>query len=247
MVARWVGERAARSETDTPQIGMTEIGTPEMFCYPKATQQLLDDSTWNMENWLVMKSGRAFVNLERTAFLSGGGAAVNQPRGILSHPTVENANWSWGNIGHILTGVSSAISTTGADLINVLGALEDEYKANASWMMNRATLTAFRQVRAGAAGVNTPLLWQPSLIAGQPDTLMGFPLYTSSAMPVQATNANIVLFGDFAAAYTIVDRVGMRVVRDNITEPGFVKFHIYKRVGGNVVNFEAIKMIRCTA
>jgi len=245
ITASRIGESGTRAETSTPQIGKIEIPVREMYVYPKATQQLLDDSAWNFENWLVEKAGRGFSALERTEMAQGNGVAG--AKGLTAYTTIANASWAWGSVGIIHTGSVSAISATGAELINLIGGLEDEYKANAVFLMNRATLTSFRLLRVGTSAANMFLLWQPSLVAGVQDLLNGYPIYTSSGMPVQATNALIAAFGDIKAAYTIVDRMGVNVIRDNITSPGFVKFHIYRRSSAAVVNYEAYKLLKCAA
>lgn len=244
VVATRIGEVGTRVETATSQIGQTEIVPREMYVYPWATQQALDDATWNFEAWLANKAGRAFNNLEVTEFAQGNG--VLGARGITNYPTVLDNVWTWGNIGHILTGTSSVISATALDIPSVMSALDDKYKQNASWIMHPATLLAYRLLRDAAAGANVFLLWTPSLVAGAPDQLVGYPVYTTTGMPVQASLANIVLFGDIREAYTVVDRIGMNVIRDNITAPGRVKFHCYRRSSAAVTNFQAVKMIRCT-
>lgn len=243
MTASRIGESGTRAETSTPQLGKIEITPREMYVYPKSTQQLLDDSTWNFENWLVEKASRGFAALERTEMAQGDGVAG--AKGLTAYTTIANASWAWGSVGRIHTGSASAISATGAELINLIDALEDDYKANAVFIMNRATLTSFRLLRVGTSAANMFLLWQPSLIAGVQDQLNGYPIYTSAGMPVQASNAMIAAFGDFRAAYTIVDRMGVNVIRDNITSPGFVKFHIYRRSSAGVTNYEAYKLLKC--
>jgi len=245
MTASRIGEQGTRADTSTPQIGLIEIPIREMYVYPKATQQVLDDSDWDFESWLVKKAGRAFANLERTEMAAGDG--VLGARGITAYDKIADASWSWGKTGFITTGSASAISATGAELVNLAGALEDEYKASAAWIMNRATLTSYRLLRVGTSAANMFLLWQPSLVAGVQDTLNGYPVYTSAGMPVQASNAYIAAFGDFSEAYTIVDRKGINIIRDNITSPGFVKFHIYRRSTGGVTNYEAIKLLKCAS
>lgn len=245
MTASRIGEIGTRAETSTPQIGKIEIVPREMYVYPKTSQQVLDDAVWNFEDWLVKKASRAFINLERTEMTTGDGVAGSQ--GIAAAPTVLDASWAWGSLGRIHTGQAAAIGTTGAELINTVGALEEEYLPNACWLMNKATFTAYRLLRAGANAANMFLFWQPSLQAGVPDKFLDYPVYKSSGMPVQAANAQIAVFGDVGEAYTIVDRIGINVIRDNITSPGFVKFHIYRRSAGKVTNFEAVKVIRCAA
>jgi HK97 family phage major capsid protein len=245
MTASRIGEAGTRSETSTPQIGKITITPFEMYCYPKSTQQALDDGAWNFEEWLINKAGRAFTNLETTEMAAGDGVAGSQ--GLTGTPVVLDNVWAWGSLGRIHTGQAAVIGTVGAELVNTVDALEVPYLTNASWVMNKATFTSYRLLRAGANAANMFLFWQPSLQAGVPDKFMDYPVYKSNGMPVQATNAHIVAFGDIRAGYTIVDRIGINVIRDNITSPGFVKFHIYRRSAGKVTNFQAIKLIKCAA
>jgi len=246
MTATRIGEVATRVETSTPQIGQVEIVPREMYCYPWCTQQALDDSVWDFEAWLANKAGRAFNALEVTEFSTGNGVAG--ARGIADYPSVNEAttDWSWGNIGHCLTGTTSAVAVDGNDLVACMGLLDDAYQSNASWVMHPLTLVAYRNLRDAAGGGRTFLLWTPSLVPGTPDTLLGKPVYTSTGVAVQASLAYIAYYGDFREAYTIVDRIGVNIIRDNITAPGRVKFHTYRRNSGAVVNFQAMKMIRCT-
>lgn len=245
MTATRIGEAGTRSETSTPQIGKIIINPAEMYVYPKTTQAVLDDAAWNFENWLVEKAGRAFSALEKTEMAVGDGVAGSQ--GITSTSTVADASWAWGKLGYIVTGQAAAISTDGADLIGIVDALEDAYKANAAFMFNKAAFTSYRKLRAGANGANQFLFWTPSLQAGVPDKFLDYPVYKNTSMPIIAANAMIAAFGDFKAGYTIVDRVGINVIRDNITSPGFVKFHIYRRSSAKVTNFEAIKLLKVSA
>ena len=242
MTATRIGEQGTRSETATPQIGKITITPFEMYCYPKATQQALDDGIWNFENWLVNKASRAFSNLERTEMATGDGVAGSQ--GITGTDTVADANWVWKKLGFITTGQASAISTDGGDLISLVDSLQDQYLANAAFIMNKAAFTSYRKLRAGSGGANQFLFWTPSMQAGVADKFLDYPVYKNSAMPSVAANALIAAFGDFGAGYTIVDRAGINVIRDNITSPGFVKFHIYRRSAGKVTNFEAIKLLK---
>ena len=245
MTAIETTEAGTRSETATPGIGKITINPIEMYCYPKATQASLDDAIWNFENWLIGKAGFAFAALERARFATGNG--VTQSQGITMVDTVADANWAWKKLGFITTGQASAISTDGADLVSIVDALEDAYKANASWVFNKAAFTSYRKLRAGTSGANQFLFWTPSLQAGVPDKFADYPVYKSSDMPSVAANALIAAFGDFKVGYTIVDRMGMNVIRDNVTAPGFVKFHIYRRSKGQVTNFQAIKLLKVAA
>lgn len=245
MTAVRIGEAGTRSETTNPQIGKITIVPFEMYAYPKATQQVLDDAAWDMESWLVNKASRAFSNLERTEMLTGEGVSGSQ--GITGTNKIADASWAWGSLGFVTTGQASAISTDGGDLISMVDALEQQYLPNASWVFNKAAFTSYRKLRAGSNAANMFLFWTPSLQAGVPDRLLDYPIYKTSAMPSAAANAYIAAFGDFKAGYTIVDRIGMNVIRDNITSPGFVKFHVYRRSAGKVTNYEAIKLLKCAS
>lgn len=245
MTATRIGEAGTRSETSNPQIGKITITPFEMYVYPKTTQQALDDATWDFESWLANKAARAFSNLERTEMLTGDGVSGSQ--GITGTSKIADSSWAWGSLGFITTGQASAISTDGGDLISMVDALEPQYLAGASWVFNKAAFTSYRKLRAGTSAANMFLFWTPSLQAGVPDRLLDYPVYKTSAMPSAAANAYIAAFGDFKAGYTIVDRVGINVIRDNLTSPGFVKFHTYRRSAGKVTNFEAIKLLKCAS
>lgn len=248
MTASWVGETATRSETTNPKLFQANIPVHELYVMPKATQKLMDDAAVNIEQWLGMKAGRAFASAENTAFMTGVG--VGKPKGITAYSTIANASWTvssyWGYIGHIVSGSASALATTGADLADTVEALREEYRANAAWIMNSATKMVVRKLRAGTNAANQFLFWQPSYVAGQQDTLLGYPIYRSDAMPSEGSNTYPVAFGDFKAAYTIVDRIGVRVLRDPYSAKPYVSFYTTKRVGGAVVNFEAIKLVKCS-
>jgi HK97 family phage major capsid protein len=245
MTASRTAEAGTRSETSTPQVGKISIVAEEMYCYPKVTQRLLEDSAWDFENWLVGKASRAFSTLERTEMATGNGVGCSE--GITSPTTVADASWSWGKLGFVVTGQAAAISTDGGDLIGIVDALEDAYKANAAWVFNKAAFTSYRKLRAGANAANMFLFWTPSLQAGVPDRFLDYPVYKMSTMPIVAANAMIAAFGDFKAGYTIADRTVINVIRDNITSPGFVKLHMRRRSTGRVTNFEAIKLLKVSA
>lgn len=234
--AGWTSETGAVSETSTPQIAKRNIATHELYAQPKATQKLVDDSAIDIENWLSEKISDIFARKENTAFVSGDG--VGQPRGILTY----DAGTSWGEIEQVDSGTNGGVS--GDAIIELFYSLKDEYSKRASFLMNRSTVQSVRLLKETSTN---QYLWNPGLAAGAPDTLMGVPVYMAADMPVPDTDSLSIAVGDFKAAYQIVDRKGIRILRDPFTEKPFVKFYATKRVGGDVVNFEAIKLMKLSA
>lgn len=231
-VAGWTTETGSVSDTDTPEIAKKSIPVHELYAQPKATQKLIDDSAIDIEAWLAGKVSDIFARKENTAFISGNG--VGKPRGIL---TYENGT-SWGQIEQVSSASSGAV--TADSLIELFYSLKESYATRASFLMNRATIEDVRQLK----DQNNQYLWNPGLSVGAPDTLMGVPVHQAADMPVPQANSLSVAVGDFSSAYMIVDRAGVRILRDPFTDKPFVKFYTTKRVGGDVVNFEAIKLLK---
>lgn len=236
----WVGETAARNETTTPTLSELAFPTMELYAMPAATASLLDDSAVNIDEWLAEEVRIAFAEQEGTAFVSGDG--INKPQGFLSYTTVDNDIWSWGNIGTLSTGVASAFpaSDPGDVLIDLVYAVKSGYRANAHFVMNRASQAQVRKLKDG----DGTYLWQPSSEPGQAATLMGFPIAESEDMPDIGADSLSIAFGDFRRGYLIVDRVGIRVLRDPYSAKPYVLFYTTKRVGGGVQDFEAIKLLK---
>lgn len=233
--AAWTGEAGTVSETDTPQVGKRNIPAHELYAEPKATQKILDDASINVESWLSGKIAEHFSRKEATAFISGTG--VSQPRGILSY----SAGTTWGTIEQIASGTSSVVYAD--KLMEMFYSLKDAYTPNATWLMNRLIALQVRQLKDG----NGQYLWQPGLTAGNPDTLLSRPVKWAADMPVAASNSLSIALGDFKKGYQIVDRIGIRTLRDPFTAKPYVKFYTTKRVGGDVINFEAIKLMKLGA
>lgn len=229
----WTSETASISETNTAQIAKRNIPTFALYAQPKATQKLIDDAAIDIEAWLAEKIADNFSRKENTAFISGDG--VSQPRGILSY----TAGTTWGTIEQVASGTSATITPDG--LIKIYYALKDTYSKNATFLMNRTSVQAVRLLKEATTN---QYLWQPGLTLGQPDTLMGVPVAMATDMPVAAANSLSVAVGDFKSAYQIVDRQGIQVLRDPFTEKPYVKFYTTKRVGGDVINFDAIKLLK---
>jgi HK97 family phage major capsid protein len=241
----WVGETQTRSETGTPSVGMWEIPVHEIYAEPKQSQRFLDDAAVDVEGWLTGKVSARFSRQENSAFCVGNG--VNKPRGLTKYDTAATADSSraWGTVEHIASGASGDFGATDPSdkLIDIIYALKPEYRSNAKWLMPRAVQAKIRKFKDG----NDQYLWQPGLVAGQPASLMGYSIVEAEDMPALAANSLSLAFGNFQEAYTIVDRIGIRTIRDNVTLKGWVKFYTTKRVGGGVVNFEAYKLMKFAA
>ncbi len=237
----WVGETDARAETNTPQLGKWRIPAHELYAKPKATQKLLDDASINMEAWLAAKVSEKFARDESNAFVVGNG--INKPRGFLTYASGTTLP---GTIEQFATGASGALAAApdgGDALINALYGLKQQYRANATWFMNRATLKLVRKAKDSDGSY----LWSPGISAGQPATLLGYPVASFEDMPDPASGSLSIAVGDMREAYQIVDRIGIRTLRDPYSAKPYVEFYTSKRVGGDVVNFEAVKIIRLGA
>ena len=239
----WVAETAARPETDAPTLAELAFPTMELYAMPAATSALLDDSAVNIEEWIAEEVRVAFAEQEGTAFVTGNGTA--KPKGFLDYTKVDNATWSWGNIGFIKTGVNGAFAATnpGDKLIDLVYAVKSSYRANGTFVFNRASQAVIRKMKDGDGNY----LWQPAAKAGDPSMLMGYPVAESEDMPNLATDSYSVAFGDFRRGYLIVDRVGIRILRDPYSSKPYVLFYTTKRVGGGVQDFDAIKLLRFSA
>ena len=238
--AGWVGETEARAQTDAPKLAELEFPVMELYAMPAATSTLLDDAAVNIDSWLAEEVQTAFAEQEGTAFVTGDG--IRKPRGFLSYTAIDNANWSWGKLGYIATGVAGAFSASNPSdvLLDLVYSVKSGYRANAHWVMNRSTQAQIRKFK----DANGDYLWQPGIRAGQPPTLMNFPVAEAEDMPDVATDTFSASFGDFRRGYLIVDRLGVRVLRDPYTAKPYVLFYTTKRVGGGVQNFEAIKLLK---
>lgn len=236
----WVGEAAVREQTGTPTLAELTFPTMELYAMPSATQSLLDDSAVDIDQWISDEVRAAFAEQEGAAFINGTG--TSQPRGFLDYPQVENSAWVWGKLGTIATGATGdfAADAPADALINLIYAVKSGYRANAHFVMNRSTQSAIRKLKAE----DGTYIWQPANAPGQAPTLMGFPIAEAEDMPDMAEDVTAVAFGDFRRGYLIVDRVGIRVLRDPYSVKPYVLFYTTKRVGGGVQDFDAIKLLK---
>jgi HK97 family phage major capsid protein len=238
----WVGEYDSRSETSTPDIGEWEIFAHEMYAEPRATQQLLDDAAVDVEAWLIDKLRRRFRRAEESAFVTGNG--VKKPRGFLDYTMSTSAptGSDFEKIEYAATGASGDFN--GTDPANIFleiqGRLKTGYRGNAVWAMNRTTMAEARKLQDGQGAY----LLVPNFANPGEQMMLGHPVREWDDMPDIAADSFSIAFGDFREGYQIVDRTGMRLLRDPYTSKGKVKFYGTRRVGGGVVNFEALKLIK---
>ena len=241
--AGWVAETGSISQSSTPTLAALDFPAMELYAMPAATQMLLDDSQVDIEQWLADEVQIVFAEQEGAAFVNGDGSA--KPKGFLHYTNVADASWSWGNIGYIASGADGAFASSSPSdaLLTLAYAPKQAYRANGRWVMNRKTESAVRKFKDD----NGNYIWQPGAAAGQPATIFGYAVTEAEDMPDIASNSYSIAFGDFARGYLIVDRVGVRVLRDPYSAKPYVLFYTTKRVGGGVQNFEAIKLMKFAA
>ena len=238
----WVSETAGRAETDTPVF--TEIAPPfgELYANPAASQAMLDDAAFDVEAWLAQEIATEFARAEGAAFV--GGTGVNQPKGILAAPTSTALDGvrPFGTLQVVNSGAAGAFPGTDPEdrLIDLVQALRPPYRQGAVFVMNSATASAIRKFKTADGA----FLWQPGLVSGQPDTLLGYPLIEAEDMPDIGADSLSIAFGNFKAGYLIAERSETQILRDPFTNKPFVHFYATKRVGGQVVNSEAIKLMK---
>lgn len=239
----WVAESVARPQTGTPALAELSFPAMELYAMPAATQTLLDDAIVDIDQWIAEEVESAFAEQEGAAFVNGDG--VDKPKGFLAYPSVADASWSWGNIGTLKTGVAGAFAAANpADiLVDLVYALKAGYRQNASFVMNRKTQAAVRKFK----DTTGQYLWQPPAAAGAQATLLGFPVVEAEDMPNIATDAIAIGFGDFRRGYLVVDRAGVRILRDPYSAKPHVLFYTTKRVGGGIQDFAAIKGLKFSA
>ena len=238
--AGWATETDPSGETGTPTIERITIPLHELSALPKASQRLLDDSAFDIETWLAGRIADKFSRAEASAFVNGDG--VDKPTGFLTHSTAANGSEIWGELGHVVTGADGAFAATDpADaIIDLVYALGAQYRANGTFVMNSKTAGAVRKLK----DADGRFLWSDGLAAGEPARLMGYPVLIAEDMPDIASGSNSIAFGDFAAGYTVAERPDLRILRDPFSAKPNVLFYATKRVGGDVSDFAAIKVLK---
>ena len=239
----WVGEGDIRGETDTPEFREVVPPLGEIYANPAATQHMLDDAFFNVEEWLAGEIAEQIAEAEGEAFVSGNG--TNKPKGFVTYSTTAEADdvRAFGTLQHVPTGVDAdwPVSDPTDVLIDLVHALRPAYRQGASWVMNTNTVAAIRKFKDADGNY----IWREGdLTAGQPPRLLGYPVTEAEAMPDIASNSLSVAFGNFQRGYLITDRLGTRVLRDPYSNKPFVHFYTTKRVGGGVTNSQAIKLLK---
>ena len=236
----WVGETDARAQTTSPTIAELAFPAMELYAMPAATPTLLEDAAVNIDQWLASEVEMAFAEQEGAAFVNGDG--TNKPKGFLNYTKVANASWAWGSLGYVAGGADGAFPSTDPvdPIIDLVYALKAGYRQNGSFVMNRKTQAAVRKLK----DADGQYLWQAPAQAGGQASLLTFPVVEAEDMPDIASNAFSIAFGDFRRGYLVVDRLGVRVLRDPYSAKPYVLFYTTKRVGGGVQDFDAIKLMK---
>ena len=243
MAVGWVGETAVRPQTETPQLTEMQFPTMELYAMPAATPSLLEDAALDVDGWITSEVEAAFAEQESEAFVLGDG--VTKPLGFLSTPKVSEDAWEWGSLGTVATGADGAFPPSGGSdaLVDLIYALKAGYRQNAHFVMNRRTQAEIRKLKDADGNY----LWHAPAGTDANASLMGFPIVEAEDMPDIAPGATPIAFGDFARGYLIVDRTGLRVLRDPFSAKPYVLFYTTKRVGGGVQDFDAIKLLEFSA
>ncbi len=240
----WVSETAARPATATPSFAEIAPPSGDLYANPAASQAMLDDAAFDLEGWLSSEIAMEFARAEGAAFVNGTG--TNQPKGFLAAPvaTAADATRAFGTLQYVGSGNATGFGTTPeAKLIDLVHTMKAGHRQGASWVMNSATLAVVRKLKTADGA----FLWQPGLVEGQPDRLLGYPVVEAEDMPGIAANAFPIAFGNFKAGYLIAERGETAILRDPFTNKPFVHFYATKRIGGQVLDSEAIKLLKIEA
>ena len=240
----WVSEVAGRPETDTPSFAEIAPPTGELYANPAASQSMLDDAGFQLEPWLADEIAMEFARAEGAAFVAGSG--INQPEGFLNTPTTDETDGirAFGSLQYVISGDALGFDTTPEfKLIDLVHSLKAGHRQGASWVMNSATLSEVRKLKAADGS----FLWQPGLMEGQPNRLLGYPVVEAEDMPDIAADATPIAFGNFRAGYLIAERSATSILRDPFTNKPFVHFYATKRIGGQVLDSDAIKLLKISA
>lgn len=240
----WVSETTARPETATPTFAEVAPPSGELYANPAASQAMLDDAMFDLESWLADEIAMEFARAEGAAFVSGNG--TNRPKGFLAAQTslADDATRQFGTLQHLASGNATGLGgLIELVLIDLVHALNAGHRQGASWVMNSATLAEVRKLKAADGS----FLWQPGLMEGQPNRLLGYPVVEAEDMPDVAAGQCPIAFGNFRAGYLIAERSATSILRDPFTNKPFVHFYATKRIGGQVLDSDAIKLLKISA
>ncbi len=237
----WAAETAARPETASPVFAELVPPMGELYANPSASQTMLDDAAFDVEDWLAGEIAAEFAKAEGAAFV--GGTGVNRPKGFLTNPTTaaKDGARALGTLQYLPSGAASDFGTVPDErLVDLVQSLRAPYRQGASWVMNASTLARIRKFKT----TDGMPLWQPSLAGGQPAMLLGYPVVEAEDMPDIAANALAIAFGNFRAGYLIAERSETAILRDPYSNKPFVGFYATRRIGGCVADSEAIKLMK---
>jgi len=237
----WVSETGTRPETQTPKFAEIVPPSGELYANPAASQAMLDDAAFNLEDWLANEIAGEFARAEGSAYVTGTG--TNQPKGFLTGPTANtnDATRTFGTLQFIASGNTTGFDTSPElKLIDLVHAMRPGHRQGAVFVMNSATLAVVRKLKAADGS----FLWQPGIMEGQPARLLGYPVVEAEDMPDVAANALPIAFGNFRNGYLIAERTATTILRDPYTNKPFVHFYATKRVGGQVLDSDAIKLLK---
>lgn len=241
----WVSEAAARPITNTPTFNEIVPPTGHLYANPAASQAMLDDAQFDVEAWLADEIAREFARAEGAAFVAGNG--VNQPKGFVTYPTTAEADAirAFGTVQYVAAGAAGnfAAASPQDKLIDLVHALKAPYRQGAVFVMASDTLARIRKMKTSDGA----FIWTPGLTVGQPGTLLGFPVVEAEDMPAVTADSLSIAFGNFTAGYVVADRGETGILRDPYSNKPFVHFYATKRVGGAMVNSEAIKLMKFAA
>ena len=240
----WVGETDTRNQTNTPDLQEVAPTFGMASAKPQASEESLDDLFFNVEDWLTSSASESMAAGEGAAFIGGNG--IKKPTGFLAGPAplaTADGSRAFGTLQYLASGQAGTLPTNADVFLDMVYSLRARYRNNAGWLTSKPVLAAMRKYKDQQG----QYLWSPALTAGQPATFLGFGVTEAEDMPSVAANSFPLAFGDFKEGYLIADRVGMRITRDDITTPGFVKFYVRKRVGGKLRNTQAIKLLKIAA
>lgn len=240
----WVSETGARPETASPKLAEIVPPMGELYANPSATQAMLDDAAFDLEGWLANEIATEFARAEGAAFINGTG--TNQPKGFLAATmsVAGDAARAFGSLQFIGSGNATGFDgTPEAKLIDLVCQLKAPLRQGAVWVMNSTTLAAVRKLKTADGA----FLWQPGLVEGQPDRLLGYAVIEAEDMPDVAANQFPIAFGNFRAGYLIAERRQTAILRDPYTNKPYVQFYATRRVGGQVMDSDAIKLLKIEA
>ena len=241
----WVGETAARPETATRSFAEIVPPTGELYANPAASQAMLDDAMFNVEDWLAEQLGREFAIAEGSAFVNGNG--TNRPKGFLTYTATNEIDSvrAFGSLQYLATGTAGAFPASNPQdkLVELVHSLKAPYRQGACWVMNSDTLSRIRKFKT----TDGAFIWQPGMVEGQAATLLGYPVVEAEDMPDVAANSLSIAFGNFRAGYLVADRGETRILRDPFSNKPFVHFYATKRVGGAIIDSQAIKLMKFAA